>query len=303
MKRVLMTAGVLAAAGIVVAGVARSARRPSAYTLGIFANGMEETRFGNGVKTLLWIPDPTHTSPTGPYLRFMAKALEPFVAAGFCVHLVARKPHLAVDVTATDLARDYADLISHEFAGRVELVVADSQGGVIGYCLAALRPDLCRSLATVAASYSMNPPAREATVESARLLSQGHRTDAAAAMVGVQFPRLRSPWLVRVAATVIGRVSFPNEYNPKDVLAAAMAVNDPEVAGILPDISVPVLLVCGDSDQFASLELYEETARLIPNSTLTVYPGKGHLGTISDEHLAPDILEFARRTRPTPLRG
>lgn len=299
MRRVLVTAGVLAAAGAVVAGVTRSAHRPSAYAVGTFANGMEETRFGNGGRTLLWIPDPFHTSSTGPYLRFMAKTLAPFVAAGYCVHLVTRKPHLAADVTATDLARDYADLIDHEFAGRVDLVVADSQGGVIGYCLAALRPDLCRSLATVAASHSLNPAARKATVESARLLSQGRHTDAAAAMVPVQFPRLRARWLVRLAATVIGRVSFPIESDPEDVLASAKAVNDAEVAAILPDVSVPVLLVCGDSDQFASLKLYEETARLIPTSTLTVYAGKGHLGTISDERLAPDILEFDRRTRPT----
>lgn len=299
MKRILISAGLLAATGAVVAGVVRSARRPSAYAVGAFANGMEETRFGNGDRTLLWIPDPSHTSPTGPYLRFMAKALAPIVAAGYCVHLVARKPHLAADVTATDLARDYASLIDSDFAGRVDLVVADSQGGVIGYCLAALRPDLCHSLATVAASYLLNPAAREATVESARLLREGQRTAAAAAMVRVQFPRLRARWLVHLAAIVIGRVSFPSEYDPEDVLAAAKAVNNSEVAGILPNISVPVLLVCGDSDQFASLELYEETARLIPNSTLAVYAGKGHLGTISDERLAPDILDFDRRTRST----
>src|SRR5665648_169925 len=175
MKRILISAGLVAAAGAVVAGVVRSARRPSAYAVGAFANGMQETRFGNGDRTLLWIPDPSHTSPTGPYLRFMAKALAPIVAAGYCVHLVARKPHLAADVTATDLARDYASLIDSDFAGRVDLVVADSQGGVIGYCLAALRPDLCHSLATVAASYLLNPAAREATVESARLLREGQR--------------------------------------------------------------------------------------------------------------------------------
>lgn len=297
MKRISIIAGVIAAAGAVGAGVARSARRPSPYVVGTLANGMEETRFGDGDKTLLWIPDPTHTSPTAPYLRFMTKAVAPFVRAGYCVHLVARKPHLAADVTANDLATDYADLIESHFAGRVDLVVADSQGGVIGYCLAALRPDLCQSLATVAASHSLNPAARDATVESARLLSQDRRTDAAASMVGVQFPQLRARWLVRLAATVIGRVSLPSEYDRKDVLAAAKAVNDSEVANILHDISVPVLIVCGDSDHFASLELYEETARLIPNSRLAVYEGKGHLGTISDERLAWDILEFDRRSR------
>ncbi|MFN2345246.1 MAG: alpha/beta fold hydrolase, partial [Dermatophilaceae bacterium] len=225
----------------------------------------------------------------------MAKTVAPFVRTGYCVHLVLRKPHLAADVTAADLASDYADLIKRQFGGRVDLVVADSQGGVIGYYLAALRPELCQSLATVAASHSLNPVAGDATVESARLLGQDKRIDAAAAMVRVQFPRLHARWLVRLAATVIARVSLPSEYDRVAVLAAAKAVNDAEVSTILPDISVPVLLVCGDSDQFASLELYQETARLIPNSTLTVYAGKGHLGTLSDDRLAADILEFHHR--------
>ena len=53
------------------------------------------------------------------------------------------------------------------------------------------------------------------------------------------------------------------------------------------------------SDRFASLEVYEETASPIPDSTLTVYEGKGHRFTIPDERLAADVLDFARRARST----
>lgn len=297
MRRIPLVAAIAAGGGAVLVGAARGSPGSSGRARGVLANGMEETRFGSGERTLLWIPDPSHTSPSGTYLRFMAKAVAPFVEAGYCVHLVARKPGLASDVTTRDLAQDYADVIEHDLGGRVDLVVADSQGGVIGYCLAALRPDLCRSLVTVAASHRLDPAAREATVESARLLREGRRADAAAAVMAVQMPRLWPRWLVRLVAQVVSRVSFPKEYDPEDVLAAARAVNDPEVSAALPDISVPVLVVCGDSDQFASLELYEETASLIPDSTLIVYEGKGHLGTISDERLAADVLDFAQRAR------
>ena len=298
MRRIPVIAAIIAG-GAVLVGAARGSRRSSRRATGVLANGMEETRFGSGRKTLLWIPDPSHTSPSGTYLRFMTKAVAPLVEAGYCVHLVARKPGLAPDVTASDLARDYADAIERDLGGRVDLVVADSQGGVIGYCLAALRPDLCRSLVTVAASHRLDPVAREATVESARLLRAGRRVDAAAAVMAVQMPRLRPRWLVRLVAQVVSRVSFPREYDPQDVFAAAWAVNDPEVSAALPDITVPVLVVCGDSDQFASLDLYKETASLIPGATLTVYEGKGHLGTISDERLAPDVLDFTQQARST----
>jgi pimeloyl-ACP methyl ester carboxylesterase len=299
MRRIRVVAAIVAGGGAILVGAARGPRRPSRGVRGVLANGMEETRFGTGEWTLLWIPDPSHTSPSGTYLRFMAKAVAPFVEEGYCVHLVARKPGLAPDVTAEDLARDYADVIEHDLGGRVNLVVADSQGGVIGYCLAALRPDLCRSLATVAASHRLDRAARDATVESARLLSVGRRVDAAAAVMAVQMPRPRPRWLMLLIARVVSRVSFPKEYDPEDVLAAAVAVNEPNVSAVLPDITVPVLVVCGDSDQFASLELFEETASLIPDSTLIVYEGKGHLGTISDERLAADVLDFAQRARST----
>ena len=54
----------------------------------------------------------------------------------------------------------------------------------------------------------------------------------------------------------------------------------------------PVLLVGGDKDFYVPVPLIEETARLIPDSTLVVYEGKGHAGAITNRRLASDILEY-----------
>lgn len=94
----------------------------------------------------------------------------------------------------------------------------------------------------------------------------------------------------------MGHVFYPTDYDRSDVLVATHAVNDPEVADLLPTIKAPVLLVCGDKDHFACAALYEQTARLIPGARLIVYAGKGHLGTLSDPRLAPDILNVAVRS-------
>lgn len=94
---------------------------------------------------------------------------------------------------------------------------------------------------------------------------------------------------------MLARVFFPAGSVREDVLLIARAVNDPGIADVLPTITVPVLLVCGNRDSFVSVARYEETARLIPDATFTVYRGKGHLGAISDPRLAPDILDFAAR--------
>ena len=64
---------------------------------------------------------------------------------------------------------------------------------------------------------------------------------------------------------------------------------------ILPDIRVPVLLVGGDRDRFTPREVYEETARLIPDCTLRIYEGKDHLRVTSDKRFARDVLDFVRQ--------
>ncbi|MFK5636109.1 MULTISPECIES: alpha/beta fold hydrolase [unclassified Ornithinimicrobium] len=294
MKPAMLGLGLAAGAGAALALRARKASTPG-WSAGNFPAGMGYVKFGTGVRSVLWIPDPSHAEPTTVYLRFMAKAIAPFVHAGYTVHLVGLRPHLPAAATVSDFADDYAKLIMDDFHGRVDLLVADSQGGVIGFALAARHPHLFGSFAAVAASHTLEPTAREATLESARLLSEGRRAEAADVMVQLQNPWLRTPWLRSLMASVMARVIIPAEYDRRDVLLAAQAVNDPEVADILPTIAVPVLLVCGDADHFVSAALYERTARLIPDSTLTVYSGKGHLGVLSDPRLAPDILSFAAR--------
>src|SRR5205823_3329084 len=41
-------------------------------------------------------------------------------------------------------------------------------------------------------------------------------------------------------------------------------------------IRCPVLVLSGDRDQFARVELLEEAVRLLPNAQLHVYPGRRH---------------------------
>lgn len=296
MKLALIGLGVAAVAGGAVA-LLRARKAPTTeWSTGAFPSGMTCVTFGTGGRSLLWIPDPSHAVPTAVYLRFMAKTVTPFVEAGYTVSLVGLKRHLPSSATVSDFADDYAQLIGDEFGGRVDLVVADSQGGVIGFALAARDRHLFGSLAAVAAGHCLEPNARDATLQAARLLSEGRRAGAAAAMLGLQNPWLRGSWVLRLVAPVMGHVFYPAEYDRSDVLVATHAVNAPDLADLLPTITAPVLLVCGDKDHFASAALYEQTARLIPDARLIVYEGKGHLGTLSDPRLAPDILDFAARS-------
>lgn len=265
---------------------------------GTFGNGMGYARLGRGAKSLLWIGGPSIGAPKGLYLRMMTRMLGPFVQDGYTVWIVGQKPDLPSGCTVADMAGDYAGLIAGELDGKVNLLVGDSTGGMIGFCLAALHPGLFGHIAIVVAGYSMTEAAKAANLEFARLLSAGRKTDAAAALVTFLYPGIGVPWVTRLLAAVVARVSFAAVYDPSDVLVTATAVNAFDGRDILPTIAVPVLLVCGDRDRFFATKVCQQTAELIPDCTLKLYEGKDHLGTMFDKRLPPDVLDFVRQPRP-----
>lgn len=270
---------------------------------GTFPNGMGYLRFGSGGKPLLWIPDPSHADHVGPrggpgggvpnsgYLMMMARMLRSFVEAGYTISLVGHKPNLPHGCTLADMAEDYAGLIVDEFGGRVDVVVGDSGGGMVGFCLAARHPELFAHIAILVAGYTLDDAYKAANLESARLNNAGRRTDAAAVMVSTMFPGLRSPFVARLLASVMGRVVL--SAGSDDLVVAAEALSSFDGREILSTIPVPVLLVCGDRDKMVPKEVYEQTAELISDCTFKLYEGKDHLGALFDKRTPREILEFA----------
>ena len=136
----------------------------------------------------------------------------------------------------------------------------------------------------------------------ARLMSEGRHGQAGALMVRSMAPGLRVPGLARVVGAVMGRI-MAGEAHPSfasDVMVEAEAEVACDARDVLPDITVPVLLVCGDEDVYFPKEVYEETARLIPDCTLRMYEGAGHVGAIRDKRFPGDVLDFVRQRPATP---
>ena len=302
-RRVVAIGGALTVGAIGMAALSRRRRGKPEVVAGTFPNGMGYLRFGSGAKSLLWIPDPSHTGHIGPsgrdddvpksgYLAMMTRMLRSFVGAEYTVFLVGQKPNLTQGCTLADMAEDYARLIAEEFGGKVDLVVGDSGGGMIGFCLAARHSDLFAHIAIVVAGYTQDEAYKAANLESARLNNAGRRTDAAAAFVSFMFPGLRPPFVARILAMGMGRVILSDGSN--DLVAGAEALSTFDGREILPTIPVPVLLVCGDRDRFVAKSVYEQTADLIPDCTFQLYEGKDHLGALFDKRLPGDVLEFVR---------
>jgi pimeloyl-ACP methyl ester carboxylesterase len=273
---------------------------------GIFPNGMAYVRWGTGLKTLLFVPGgPGNAAPSGMSMR-MFPLFRPLVEAGYTAWYVARKRDMRDGHTIADMADDYARLVDDEFGGKVDLVVGVSYGGMIGFYLAARHPGRFGHIAIAVAGYEVSERGKTLDHDFARLLSEGRNGEAGALMVRSMAPGLRVPGAARVLGAVMGRI-MAGEAHPSfasDVMVEAEAEVACDARDVLPVIPVPVLLVCGDEDPYFPKEVYEETARLIPDCTLRMYEGAGHVGAIRDRRFPQDVLEFVRQRRAVqPERG
>jgi pimeloyl-ACP methyl ester carboxylesterase len=227
---------------------------------GIFPNGMAYARWGTGPRTLLWIVGgPGVGFPTGLRLATIPFVLRPFAESGYTAWIVDRKRNMPKGYTIPDMAEDYAGLIADEFDGKVDLVLGEDYGGMIGYYLAARHPDRLAYLAHASVGYRVSEQGKTIDHDFARLLSEGRTAEAFALLLSVLAPNLRLPGVARALGAVIGRL-FIDKTRP-----------------------------------YFSKEVHEETARLIPDCTLRIYEGKGDAGAVSDRRLSRDVLDFVRQ--------
>ncbi|KUM32927.1 alpha/beta fold hydrolase [Arthrobacter sp. EPSL27] len=264
---------------------------------GTFPNGMEYLSWGTGPKTLLFIPGgPGSSVPQGMLRRMFRQQFIPFLEAGYAVWIVTRRRGMPPDHTMADMADDYAALIAGRFGGRVDVVVAESFGGMVGQYLAARHPDAFGRIALVVTAAELSDWGKDVDARMAAALAGGDTTGAGTVFAEYMLPGRRMLWLRRLIGPLISRRLLSGADVPaQDVLTEVqgeMTFNSREV---LPLIRRPVLLICGGSDQFFLRDVAQETAGLIPDCTLIWYEGKGHLRAASSGSVARDVLEYAGR--------
>ena len=95
---------------------------------------------------------PRGSIPTGLGGWMSRRWFEPFVDAGYAVHVVTRRRRMPRGHGVTDMADDVAELISNELGGRADLVVGVSFGGMIAQHLAARHGALLGHVAVIVAA-------------------------------------------------------------------------------------------------------------------------------------------------------
>lgn len=298
-KTVLILAG---AVGALLAGLA--VRRGRAATplpdvrTGSCANGMEYSVVGSGSKTLLFIQGGPGTAvPSPTEMRVMARSVKPYVDDGFTVWAVTRRRGMPSGYTVSEMAEDYARTIRDELGGRVDLVVAEEFGGMIGQQLAADHPELLTHLALVRTAWRITEWGRDSDGRFGEALSSGRFAAAGAALLEEVVPGGRWLWLRRLLGPLVGRWLAGRAYHLPDVLVEAHAERDFDGRDALPRITAPVVLICGEDDRVFAEADARETVRLVPDGTFIRYAGASGLRAAASPRVPRDVLAFVNRNR------
>ena len=262
---------------------------------GTFPNGMDYLSWGSGPKTLIFIQGgPGSTVPKGMLRRIFRRQFDAFLDAGYAVWIVTRRRGMPPEHSIADMADDYAGLIAEEFGGRVDVIVAESFGGMIAQYLAARHPDSFGRIAMVVTAAELSDWGKDVDARMALALEGGDTNGAGTIFAEYVLPGRRLVWLRRLIVPLISRrLLSGTDFPTRDVLTEVKGEMTFDSRAVLPLIRRPVLLICGGSDKVFPRAVAQETAGLIPDCSLIWYEGKGHVGAASSGRIAQDVLAFA----------
>ena len=293
----------LALAAIAVGVVVAKRRRVELHTeierrTGVSDDGMEFDVLGAGQRTLLFIPGgPGSEVPTGLLAKMMPSQFTPYVRAGFTVWNVTRRRNMPQGHSIADMADDYAAFVAAEIGGTVDLVVGESYGGLVAQYLAANHPTLVHRVVLAVSAGAITDSGKDLDRRWAAARAEGRFADAGVLFLEFVLPGADRAALRQRLGRLAGRLFVNSSVPASDLLVEAEAEGAFDARGILPGIQAPVLIVCGDQDEFFSREIVEETAQLIPDSTLVWIAGMGHMRAAMNPGIPRAVLEWAGEAR------
>jgi pimeloyl-ACP methyl ester carboxylesterase len=84
-----------------------------------------------------------------------------------------------------------------------------------------------------------------------------------------------------------------SEFHPTGLRVMARSFAEADLRDILPRIDVPTLLLYGDEDVRAPLQVAEALHAVIPSSKLVIMPGVGHMSSVeAPEVFAAEVRSF-----------
>ncbi|HEV7206153.1 MAG TPA: alpha/beta hydrolase [Jatrophihabitans sp.] len=204
-----------------------------------------------------------------------------------------RRPGLPQGMPFAEFAAEQAAALRALFDAPVD-VIGLSTGGSIAQQLAADHPDVVDRLVLLSTACRLGPLGRDEQREVGQEIRAGrHRRAMAVAAAGL-VPHFGARPVVGTLGWLLAHraVSAPHDF---DDLATTVEAEDTfDLARCADIVRARTLIVAGRRDRFYGVELFEETARLIPDSELHVLD-RGHITVLRDPTLRPTLEGFLAR--------
>lgn len=211
-------------------------------------------------------------------------------AGSHTVYWVGRPTGLARGTSFAQIAASTADALRAEFGAPVR-VLGNSTGGSIAQQLAAEHPDVVERLVLLSTGCRLGALAASTQRDMIRIAARGRTRPMMAAVAWDLVP----PWRGRTPAAAFMYLAGPRLYpRAKDLLDLLVTIEAEDTFDLrtLPPITAPTLIVNGGRDRFYELEIVHETAALISNSQLALYPERGHVTVATDRRAIAAIRAF-----------
>lgn len=202
--------------------------------------------------------------------------------------VINRRPGLPSPMTMGELAADLAESLRGHLDGPVD-VLGESTGGSIAQQLAADHPDLVDRLILVSTGCRLSTSTRQFQATVGDLVEAGDDRRAMAMSASDLAPRGTRTFAY--VAGWLGAHRMMGAHSAADLITTIRAEDGFDLA-VAPPIDARTLIVGGRRDRFYSAELFTETARLIPRSTLLMVPHRGHITVMSAPRTLAAVAGF-----------
>jgi len=197
--------------------------------------------------------------------------------------------------TLDDVADDLALMIEEQSLGPV-VFVGQSQGGMVGIRLAANRPELVSKLVLIGTSARAEDPERLSDWRALRhTILTGSEAEREGAFAGVQKRVNSSTWLDDEPALASKERAIMLSHDRVGVTLAldAAVIEREDTQALLPNITAPTLVICGNDDRATPVALSREIASAISSAQIEVLPGVGHHPPLEAPHkVAAALSQF-----------
>jgi pimeloyl-ACP methyl ester carboxylesterase len=208
------------------------------------------------------------------------------------VRFVNRRRGLPRGMTMAEMAAEHADAIRALGQGPVD-VAGISTGGSIAQQLAADHPDVVRRLLLLCTACRLGAEGRRLQRRVAARVRAGALRQALAVTVTGIVPPRRGQTAAAAVAWLAGPKLLAGGDDLTDMATTIEAEDAFDLATCANPIQAPTTILAGSEDRWYDVELFEETARLIPGSRLRVFAGRGHVSVGRERGFKHELERFA----------